>query len=69
VKEMKNNNSKPNNKTKMPKTIRTEEELERYLKETNHRYADLIIEARRETRKIFGRMLTTKEIDKLYFND
>jgi hypothetical protein len=66
---MKEKNGKQNNKTKLPKILRTEEELERYLKETNHPYADLIIKARRETRRIYGRMLTTEEIDRIYFDD
>lgn len=65
---MKKNNGKPNKKTIKAEEVRTEEDLRRYLKETNHPFAELVIKARDETIKKYGRLLTTEEIDELYFN-
>lgn len=56
---------KKNGKLLKPEEIKTEEDFRRYLRESNHPLGDLIIKAREETERIFGRLLTENEIKEL----
>ena len=56
---------KKNGKVMTAKNVRTEEDFKNYLRQTNHPLAEQIINAREETQKIFGRLLTEKEIKEL----
>lgn len=56
---------KKNGKVMTPKDVKTEEDLKEYLRQTNNPFGELIIKAREETQRIFGRLLTEKEIKEL----
>ncbi len=61
----KKNGQKLNGKVITPNNVKTEEDLKEFLRQTNNPFAELIIAAREETQRNYGRLLTEKEIKEL----